>query len=64
MKARVVLEVCGQALRALFRHKTRALLDAIGIAIGIAATVWVVAIGRAGTSRAKECPFARLTMSV
>lgn len=42
-----------QAARALIRHKTRSALTALGIAIGIAAVVWVVAIGEAGTARAE-----------
>src|SRR2546422_135506 len=44
----------GQALRAIFRHKTRSALTTIGITIGIAAVVWVVAIGKAGSQIAEE----------
>jgi putative ABC transport system permease protein len=46
--------VGGQAPRALARHKMRSALAAIGIMIGIAAVVWVVAVGRAGSERAEE----------
>ena len=41
-----------EAPRSLLRHKVRTLLAATGIAIGVAAVVWVVAIGQAGTERA------------
>jgi putative ABC transport system permease protein len=41
-----------EAPRALLRHKVRTLLAATGIAVGVAAVVWVVAIGQAGTERA------------
>ena len=44
----------GQAMRAIVRNKTRSSLTMIGITIGIAAVVWVVAIGRAGSLRAEE----------
>jgi putative ABC transport system permease protein len=43
----------GQALRGVMRHKTRSSLTALGIAVGIAAVVWVVAVGRAGSERAE-----------
>jgi putative ABC transport system permease protein len=49
---RLALVLCGQALRALLRHKGRTTLSAIGIAIAIAAVVWVVALGREGATRA------------
>src|SRR4029077_6661337 len=42
-----------QALRALAQRKGRAALTALSIAIGIAAVVWVVAIGKAGSRRAE-----------
>ena len=42
-----------QALRALAQRKGRAALTAFSIAIGIAAVVWVVAIGKAGQWRAE-----------
>jgi putative ABC transport system permease protein len=43
-----------EAMRALFRHKLRTALTALGIMVGVAAVIWVVAIGRAGTERAEE----------
>ncbi len=43
-----------EAIRALSRNKTRSALSAVGITIGIAAVVCVVAIGTAGSQRAKE----------
>jgi putative ABC transport system permease protein len=43
----------GQAVKAIVRHKGRSALSALGIAIGIAAVVWVVAIGREGSARAE-----------
>jgi putative ABC transport system permease protein len=43
----------GQALRGVLRHKTRSSLTALGIAVGIAAVVWVVALGKAGSERAQ-----------
>jgi len=42
-----------QALRALAQRKGRTALTAFSIAIGIAAVVWVVAIGKAGARRAE-----------
>ncbi|MDB4993220.1 MAG: Macrolide export ATP-binding/permease protein MacB [Myxococcaceae bacterium] len=44
----------GEALRAVVRHRGRSSLTALGIAIGIAAVVWVVALGRAGSERTEE----------
>jgi putative ABC transport system permease protein len=44
----------GEAVRALVRHKLRSALTTIGITIGIAAVVLVVAVGRAGSRRAEE----------
>ena len=44
----------GQAWRAVFRHKVRSTLSALGIAIGIAAVVWVVALATAGAERSAE----------
>src|SRR5690349_9500449 len=41
----------GQAGRALLRHKGRAALTTLGIAIAIAAVVWVVALGKASADR-------------
>jgi putative ABC transport system permease protein len=43
-----------QAIRALSKNKMRSALSAIGITIGIAAVVCVVAIGTAGSQRAEE----------
>jgi putative ABC transport system permease protein len=42
-----------EALRALVRHSGRSALSTLGISIGIAAVVWVVAVGKAGTDRAE-----------
>jgi putative ABC transport system permease protein len=42
-----------QAYRALLRHKVRSSLNALGITIGVAAVVWVIAIGEAGSARAE-----------
>jgi putative ABC transport system permease protein len=42
-----------QAYRALLRHKARSALNALGITIGVAAVVWVIAIGEAGSARAQ-----------
>jgi putative ABC transport system permease protein len=44
----------GEAVRALARHKGRTVLTAFSIALGIAAVVWVVAIGKAGARRTEE----------
>ena len=46
--------VVGRAWRAVFRHKVRSALSALGIAIGIAAVVWVVALAIAGAERSAE----------
>lgn len=46
--------VWGQAGRALVRNKGRSSLTAIGVAIAVAAVVWVVALGREGASRAQS----------
>lgn len=43
-----------EAIRALSKNKTRSALSAIGITIGIAAVVCVVAIGTAGSQRAEQ----------
>ncbi len=42
-----------EAVRALNRHKTRSALTTLGITIGIAAVVLVVAIGKAGSDQAQ-----------
>lgn len=51
---RLSLVLFGQALRALARHPGRTMLTATGIAIGVAAVVWVVALGREGARRATD----------
>jgi putative ABC transport system permease protein len=43
-----------EAIRALSKNKTRSALSSIGITIGVAAVVCVVAIGRAGSQRAEQ----------
>ncbi|MFI5298162.1 MAG: ABC transporter permease [Polyangiales bacterium] len=43
-----------EAVRAVLRHTSRSALAVLGITIGIAAVVWVVAIGRAGAQRSEE----------
>jgi len=43
-----------EAVRALARHKFRSALTTLGVMIGIAAVVLVVAIGKAGSERAQE----------
>jgi putative ABC transport system permease protein len=48
------LALLGSALWALLRNKTRSLLTVLGITIGIAAVICVVAIGRAGQARVEE----------
>jgi len=42
-----------EPLRALRRNKLRSALTALGIMVGVAAVIWVVAIGQAGTVRAE-----------
>lgn len=52
---RISLSLFGlEAIRALYRNKLRSLLAAIGITIGIAAVVCIVAIGTAGSQRAEQ----------
>jgi putative ABC transport system permease protein len=43
-----------QAVRSLARHKARTMLSALGIAVGVASVVWVIAIGEAGAERATD----------
>jgi hypothetical protein len=43
-----------EAVRALYRNKLRSGLSAIGIAIGIAAVVCMIAISTAGSQRAEQ----------
>jgi putative ABC transport system permease protein len=44
----------GSSLRALLRNKLRSLLTVLGITIGIAAVICVVAIGKAGQARVEQ----------
>ena len=56
MRARLTLWAslfCREATRALLRHKLRSGLTTLGIMIGIAAVVLVVAVGQAGSARAE-----------
>jgi putative ABC transport system permease protein len=49
----ILIMLCSrEAVRALWRHKTRSTLTTLGIMIGIAAVILVVAIGKAGSARA------------
>src|SRR5205807_6803388 len=41
-----------EAARALGRNKVRTGLAMLGIVVGVATVIWVIAIGRAGTARA------------
>jgi putative ABC transport system permease protein len=50
----LVLPLLRQATRALVRYKTRSALNALGVTIGVASVVWVVAIGEAGSQRALD----------
>jgi putative ABC transport system permease protein len=50
----VAIVLGGEAFRAIGRHKLRSALTTIGITIGIAAVVLVVAVGRAGALKAEE----------
>src|SRR5438045_7623109 len=43
-----------EALRALVRNKLRSVLTVLGITIGIAAVICVVAIGKAGQARVEQ----------
>jgi putative ABC transport system permease protein len=43
-----------QAVLALWRHKARSALNALGVTIGVASVVWVIAIGEAGSARAMD----------
>jgi putative ABC transport system permease protein len=43
-----------EAPRALVRYRLRSLLSAIGITIGVASVIWVVAIGQAGVVRVED----------
>ena len=48
------MALLASALWALLRNKTRSLLTVLGITIGIAAVICVVAIGKAGQARVEE----------
>ena len=48
------IALLGSALWALLRNKTRSLLTVLGITIGIAAVICVVAIGNAGQARVEQ----------
>ena len=50
----ILVVLIGEAFRSVFRNKSRSTLSALGIAIGVAAVVWVVAIGKAGSAKAEE----------
>jgi putative ABC transport system permease protein len=55
----VRMRLCGrlfftEAIRALGRHRGRTILTALGIMIGVATVIWVVAVGEAGTARAED----------
>jgi putative ABC transport system permease protein len=50
----IALILCAEAARALLRNKVRTALTALSITIGIAAVVWVVALGKAGAQRAED----------
>ena len=50
----IALILCAEAARALLRNKVRTALTALSITIGIAAVVWVVALGKAGAQRTEE----------
>src|SRR3954454_507873 len=41
-----------EAVRTLLRHKLRSALTALGITMGVAAVVLIVAVGQAGSARA------------
>lgn len=44
---------CAESVRALGRHKLRTALASLGIMFGVAAVIWVVAIGQAGAERSQ-----------
>src|SRR5215467_253914 len=48
------LALLGSSLWSLLRNKTRSLLTVLGIAIGIAATICVVAVGEAGQRQVEQ----------
>ena len=55
MRTRLLVALfCREAVRALLRHKLRSALTTLGIMIGIAAVVLVIAVGQAGSRRVEE----------
>lgn len=54
MRATIYVGLVAESVRAILRHRVRSALTALGIAIGIASVVWVVAIGQAGSSQAEH----------
>jgi putative ABC transport system permease protein len=46
--------VWAEAPRSLTSHKLRTALSTLGIGVGVAAVIWVVTLGNAGTERAKN----------
>ncbi len=50
----VIGSLVRHAIRALWRHKVRSTLNVLGVTIGVAAVVWVVSIGEAGSAEAME----------
>src|SRR5215468_295095 len=49
-----VLALLASSVRALLRNKMRSVLTVLGITIGIAAVICVVAIGKAGQARVEQ----------
>jgi putative ABC transport system permease protein len=43
----------GESVRAVARHKLRSTLSTLGVTIGVAVVVWVVAIGETGSARTR-----------
>jgi putative ABC transport system permease protein len=50
----LVVSLLHQALRSVARHATRSALNALGIGVGVASVVWVIAIGQAGSVQAMD----------
>ena len=53
MLSRFLTLVVVEGTRSLLRHRVRSALSALGISVGIAAVVLVMAIGQAGALRAE-----------
>ncbi|HEY1957468.1 MAG TPA: ABC transporter permease [Polyangiaceae bacterium] len=49
----MLFALIAEAAKALLRHKARSALNVLGVAIGIAAVAWVVAIGQSAAARAQ-----------